>query len=384
MEGSEPEPDDVDMAGEIFDDYVFDEDGGEIICTLPNGLNVYYLAAASGEGLDEGPTDIVLHEENAEDGAAVVNGISCFYCHYEGQIFKPDEIRDHWETNEGAFGYPAGIAELVEETYIAADEFEALQEEDRARFLAAIADMGAPTSIDANGEPVWALGQDFREDMDLERVLGELGLTQAEFEQHLDDATDPEVLRVFGGMLTDGAVLAREEFLETASLAACDFGIADNSQCAADDPCGESGISCLDDQRCVTSADDPAAEGACVTSCDFDRDEDGIVDIECAGADCDDDDPAVGPHATEVCDGIDNDCDGRTDPDDSADASTWYLDDDGDGFGDEASPALACDHRGGRRCRRDDGVPGRSLVARTPQTRTSPSRHTPGANSPNS
>jgi len=262
IEGNEPEPDAVDMAGTSFEDFIFDEDGGEVICSLPNGLQVYYLAKADGEGIDEGPTNIVLHEENAEDGAKVINGISCFYCHYAGQIFKPDEIADHWADNEGQYGYPAGIAELVEETYVPAAEFEALQQEDQDRFLAAIEDMGASTSIDANGEPVWALGADFREDMDLARVLGEFGLDADEFDQHLDDATEPEVIRVFGGLTSAGAVIAREEFLENATLAACDFGLADSDQCNGVDPCGESGIACLDGQSCQT--DGGRDDGACV------------------------------------------------------------------------------------------------------------------------
>jgi len=37
--------------------------------------------------------------------------------------------------------------------------------------------------------------------------------------------------------------------------------------------------------------------------------------------------------AIERCDGKDNDCDGATDPPTSVDATQWWLDDDGDGFG---------------------------------------------------
>ncbi len=46
--------------------------------------------------------------------------------------------------------------------------------------------------------------------------------------------------------------------------------------------------------------------------------------------DCDDDDPAIGPHAEEECDGVDNDCDGEAD---EGVPSIWYVDDDGDGYG---------------------------------------------------
>ncbi len=59
-------------------------------------------------------------------------------------------------------------------------------------------------------------------------------------------------------------------------------------------------------------------------------------------ADCDDGDASINPDATEFCDGADNDCDGTTDGASSVDANTYYLDYDGDGFGDANSTTLDC------------------------------------------
>jgi len=58
--------------------------------------------------------------------------------------------------------------------------------------------------------------------------------------------------------------------------------------------------------------------------------------------DCDDADPAVNPAATELCNGLDDDCDGATDEPDASGAPTWYADLDGDGFGDASDAAVAC------------------------------------------
>ncbi len=58
--------------------------------------------------------------------------------------------------------------------------------------------------------------------------------------------------------------------------------------------------------------------------------------------DCDDDAESANPAGSEVCDGLDNDCNGTTD-DGASDASTWYADADGDGFGDATSSADACE-----------------------------------------
>ena len=59
-------------------------------------------------------------------------------------------------------------------------------------------------------------------------------------------------------------------------------------------------------------------------------------------SDCDDGDSTARPGATEYCDGVDDDCDGTVDDDDAADATTWYADDDGDGYGDSTTSTRSC------------------------------------------
>jgi hypothetical protein len=87
----------------------------------------------------------------------------------------------------------------------------------------------------------------------------------------------------------------------------------------------------------------------------FDLDGDGFFDgsnPDCVAAwdaaqlDCDDGNAAVHPGATEVCNGVDDDCDGAVD-DGAIDATTWFADADSDGYGDPSEPELACDEPAG-------------------------------------
>ena len=67
-----------------------------------------------------------------------------------------------------------------------------------------------------------------------------------------------------------------------------------------------------------------------------DADGDGFLEDE----DCDDEDASVHPGEVEVCDGVDNNCDGFID---EGVNSTFYMDNDGDGFGDASTIIEACE-----------------------------------------
>jgi hypothetical protein len=75
-----------------------------------------------------------------------------------------------------------------------------------------------------------------------------------------------------------------------------------------------------------------------------DLDGDGYLDMSLGGADCDDSDPDIGPGVEEICDGLDQNCDGQVD---EGLVTTWSPDFDGDGYGDSTWEVQACERPNG-------------------------------------
>ncbi len=72
---------------------------------------------------------------------------------------------------------------------------------------------------------------------------------------------------------------------------------------------------------------------------EHDFDGDGLSELD---GDCDDAQATAYPDGEEICDGIDNDCDGNIDEPTATDASTWYGDEDRDGYGADTFTLTSC------------------------------------------
>lgn len=94
----------------------------------------------------------------------------------------------------------------------------------------------------------------------------------------------------------------------------------------------DTGVSCEPAAEVANDGIDQDCDGADAVDADLD----GSVE----GTDCDDADSGKYPGAEEICNGVDDDCDGAADED--LEATSWYADNDGDGYGADDNPVLGC------------------------------------------
>lgn len=179
---------------------LFKHDGGEIIFSLPNGLQGYMLADQHGNRIDKGPTAIV--SDPSRPDRAVENGISCMGCHARGMIRKDDQILAHVSKNPNSFS--AGERFYVNSIYRPRD-MQAAFDRDATRFEAAVKACGVPFS---KTEPILTLAKYYEEELDLTAVATEVGLPSEAFRRLVNE--NSTLARFMGPVLVEGGTIQRE------------------------------------------------------------------------------------------------------------------------------------------------------------------------------
>jgi hypothetical protein len=85
-------------------EHTFQHAGGEVIYTLPNGLQGYMVVNAAGDRLDEVPLNIARDPRRRD--AVVENALSCFGCHGTVGLLRPretDEVGRYTDTHIAQF-----------------------------------------------------------------------------------------------------------------------------------------------------------------------------------------------------------------------------------------------------------------------------------------
>ncbi len=229
----------------------FEADGGELFCSLPNGLQAYMLADAAGNILEKGPLDVVSDPERGDDNYLVVNGLSCMRCHAEGILPKEDQVRAYVQDNESDFTNDE--LDTIYEIYVPKEEMFSLQEGDRESFLDICDETGTPRG---GKEPIWALNIAFEQVIELERAAAEVGLTSEEFLELLPNM--PEEFDVLKQLATEEIrTIKRDQFLIVAADLTC-YVETGHMDCRDSTwGCGVSQLPCLSGQTCNSN-------GACI------------------------------------------------------------------------------------------------------------------------
>lgn len=187
----------------------FQHDGGEMIFSLPNGLQGYLLTDNNGQRIDKGPTDVVVDKEAVKRGRdpEVVNGVSCMNCHWSGMLNKVDQVRDHVLGQEAA--YAPAVFEFVKAVYVEKPTFAAMLKEDRERFEVAVKKCGL-TSL-AKSEPVATLAFQFDEPLDVDLAAAEAGVSVATLTKALQ--TNKALGRELGSLVL-GQPVQRDTYVQ--------------------------------------------------------------------------------------------------------------------------------------------------------------------------
>lgn len=180
----------------------FEHDGGEMIFSLANGLQGYYLSEANGRRLSEGPTSIVsFRERPVGQGVEIVNARSCFTCHDNGIISKRDQLRDYILSNTS---FDRMQRETLLRMYPDQETLDGYYRRDTETFLRALEQLnatettvaGRPTSLmapDGSGEIVtWLADHRFKR-LEEETVARHFHLTAEQLRSRAQNLGDPQL-----------------------------------------------------------------------------------------------------------------------------------------------------------------------------------------------
>ena len=154
----------------------FTHDGGEVIFNLPNGLQGYYLANASGFRLDAAPINIVSNP--AASDPTVRNGLSCLGCHTEGMKTFEDQVRSVIESN----ATPAYDKAQALRLYVEQSEMDARLGEDMDRYRVALTKTGGAVG---DIEPISRFHEVFQGPVDAAYAAAVVGLETEAFQEKI-------------------------------------------------------------------------------------------------------------------------------------------------------------------------------------------------------
>lgn len=183
----------------------FHHDGGEMIFSLDNGMQGYYLSTNLGKRLQVGPTTIVSYRNKPiGKGVEITNARSCFDCHENGMIQKSDELRSFIESNNRL---TREQREILLQMYLPPAEMDKLFMRDMGNFTAALDELGitqkSASGMDVSMQAPGASGGEIMtyladlefNNLDLAQVARLFFLSEDEFRERMRQVGDPALMQ---------------------------------------------------------------------------------------------------------------------------------------------------------------------------------------------
>ena len=156
----------------------FIHDGGEVVFSLPNGLQAYYISDAKGNRIDVAPIDIVSNP--AASDQRVRNGLSCMGCHTEGMKTFEDTVRQAIEQTPVTLYNKKHALQL----YVEQMTMNHFLGQDAARYKDAIEATGGTIG---GIEPIHRFHETYHKPLDAPLAAASLGLQTETFLQKIQE-----------------------------------------------------------------------------------------------------------------------------------------------------------------------------------------------------
>jgi hypothetical protein len=187
-----------------FENRAFEQDGGEVIFHLPNGMLGYYLLNGQGNSIDRGPQTVVRKEDGPRNlQSNIVNGFSCMSCHARGFLVQDDNVREFAQVSTN---FSQAEKNKINNLYV--DKMtlrKAIEDDNKIHF-----DALKQLKIDPFQPDVVQIGFGYyHQDLTVEDVMKELQISQQQLDQLL---TRQPFSSRWVALRTPGGRLNREEF----------------------------------------------------------------------------------------------------------------------------------------------------------------------------
>ena len=163
---------------EFAADFGFAHDGGEMIYSMPNGMQGYMLVDSKGDRIDTGPVEIVRDLRETAGTPEIVNGISCLGCHRNGLL-------DYTNSIDSSLTLTGEERSKVDRLYIDDERMDKLVAADSQRFMNALqkvigpflqVDENADKDLQSFAEPVRVVTGWYNRDMTIVDAAAEMNV----------------------------------------------------------------------------------------------------------------------------------------------------------------------------------------------------------------